>query len=91
MLKRYRADNLLSAERGKITVETMQKIFRDHAGKPASVCYHAGGIVTSQTVASIVIDVNEKKLYVAKGSPCQNEYVALTFDDIMGPGQSIGE
>jgi isopenicillin-N N-acyltransferase-like protein len=83
LIKKYRSEMLLTAERGKITVETIQKIFRDHAGKPASVCYHVGSVVTSQTVASIIIDVNDKKLFVAKGLPCENEYVPLTFNDIM--------
>ena len=83
LLRRYRAEVLLAAERGKITVETMQRILSDHAGDPASICDHIGGAVPWQTVASLIMDVNEKTLYITKGHPCENEYVALTFEDIM--------
>jgi len=90
ILRRCRAEVLLAAQRGKITVETMQRILRDHAGKPASICDHTGGTMDWQrvasfikTIASFIIDVNENTLYIAEGPPCENEYIKLTFEDIM--------
>lgn len=36
-----------------------------------------------QTVLSNIYDVNDRTLYIAKGPPCQNEYVTLDFSDIL--------
>ena len=83
----YRATKLLSLEQGDITLETFKRIFRDHLGKPNSVCRHPDERLTEesrrQTNASIFIDLNEKAFYIAKGPPCENEYVELDLEDIL--------
>jgi isopenicillin-N N-acyltransferase-like protein len=83
----YRARQLVNAQRGKITVEVIQNIFRDHLGKPNSICWHLDERLPKgqqvQTNGSVIMDLNEKTLHVAKGPPCENEYIALDFKDIL--------
>jgi len=83
----HRAKKLLAAERGHITLETFERILRDHLGKPDSICWHLDERIDKslrlQTNASIIMDLNEKAFYIAKGPPCQNEYVALDLKDIL--------
>lgn len=75
------ADRLLRAEAGNITVDTLKSILRDHSanegtGNDNTLCAHglAGG-----TLASMIIDVNERSLRVAEGYPCENKYKEIGF------------
>ena len=83
----HRATKLLIQERGNISVGVFKKILRDHFDKPFSICTHPDVRVAEnlqfQTNASVIIDLNEKTMAVALGPPCENEYVTLTFEDIM--------
>jgi isopenicillin-N N-acyltransferase-like protein len=88
LIRRDRAYELLARERGRITVDVMKKIFSDHLGKPSSVCTHVDekhpkGFQSNQTIASLIVDLNERKLEIAKGPPCQNEYVTIDLTDIL--------
>jgi len=88
VLRRHRALQLLGAERGRITVDTFKTIFCDHRGYHHSVCQHVDEkhpeAMRTQTVLSNIYDVNERTLYIAKGPPCEHEYVALNFSSILG-------
>jgi len=80
--RRYRALQLLAAERGRITVDTFKRILRDHLDKPDSICRHVHPENPMQTNVSVIVDINAKTADVAKGPPCQNEYVHLDFQDM---------
>ena len=83
----YRANQLLAPERGNITLETFKNIFRDHIGKPNSICRHPDERLIEgqrrQTNASLLMDLNEKTFFIAKGPPCEHEYFALDVKDII--------
>jgi isopenicillin-N N-acyltransferase-like protein len=87
LLRRHRAFQLLSAERGRITVDAFKTIFRDHRGYHHSVCQHVDQkhpeAMRTQTVLSNIYDVNERKLYIALGPPCEHDYVELDFSDML--------
>ncbi len=66
---------------GNITVETMMEILKDHSanegvGSDFTVCCHglAGG-----TLGSMVVDHGKRKMWVAEGHPCENEYQEVKF------------
>lgn len=83
----FRAKKLLAAERGNITVETFQRIFTDHLGKPDSICWHTNEKVAEkhrlQTDCSVIMDLTDTAFYIAKGPPCENEYVAIDLKDVV--------
>jgi len=87
--REHRATKLLSKERGNITAAAIKKILRDHFDKKGSgsICCHVDPHFDEShqwlTIGSLVIDLNDKTLEIAKGPPCENKYIALTFDDIM--------
>lgn len=58
------------------TFEEMKKIMRDHARYPFSVCRHQAA---GKTLASVIVDAKEQKMYIAAGSPCVNEYRAYSL------------
>lgn len=72
-----RAERLLSTL-APHTFETFQRILADHVNHPHSICCHdaqeANPIERSKTIASVFMDLTEKSLRVAVGSPCQSTY-----------------
>jgi isopenicillin-N N-acyltransferase like protein len=65
----------------RLTLATAEKMLRDHDGKPESVCRHANPAFPEddryETVVSVIMDLEEKKLWATMGSPCENQYLAI--------------
>lgn len=79
--RRDAADRLLRESAGKVTVETLQSILRDHSanggvGNDCTVCCHGHA---GSSLASMVVDVRERAMWVAEGNPCENEYEKVEF------------
>lgn len=76
-----RLRRLLSKQEGELDVEGAQEALRDHFGRPASVCMHpdesAPEEERSRTNFSVVMDLEERRLYGTDGPPCENEYRAF--------------
>jgi hypothetical protein len=67
---------------GKIDVNAVQKILKDHFDHPFSVCAHASddfnpAVQSSKTCLSIIIDLSQKSIWYTKGNPCQNPAESL--------------
>ena len=78
LYRHQRVRDLLEPKIGAITVEDIQAALRDHTGYPNSVCRHPdeeaqpqGG---SASIASVIMDLDERVMYVASGPPCTNDY-----------------
>jgi isopenicillin-N N-acyltransferase-like protein len=73
--------DLLEPKIGAITVEDVKAALRDHVGYPRSVCRHVddrgGPHDFGISIASIVIDLAERVMWVASGPPCCHEYQAV--------------
>ena len=85
LTRRYRALQLLAAERGNITVDTFKKVLSDHVDKPDSLCAHVNPknpLMQWQTNLSVIIDIDARAVDITKGPPCQTEYVHLDFQDM---------
>jgi len=82
LFRSHRARHLLEQERGEIDVTSFQRLFRDHFSHPHSICRHADpraqGIKQWATLFSMVMDLDERTIYIAEGNPCQTEYYQLT-------------
>lgn len=75
-----RARRLLAetVEAGKTAVDDLVGVFRDHAGFPHAICRHLDDrlpvLEHSQTVCSIVLDLDARRFGIAEGPPCGYEY-----------------
>lgn len=62
----------------KHSERTLQNILRDHVNFPDSICNHSMDEIDpldrEKTVNSLIMDLNERKLSIAWGSPCKNRY-----------------
>ncbi|MBL7063869.1 MAG: hypothetical protein ISS49_06610 [Anaerolineae bacterium] len=76
-----RARRLLQAQmgEGKVSLEGLQTLLRDHINRPNSICSHEDPTEPpherEQTVISLVMDLTERAVWAAPGPPCEGEYV----------------
>jgi secernin len=82
---------LLARAKGSITVDTMMAALRSHRdncrdnfkkGSMNNLCVHGGGLVSSQTTASLVGELKDKSEYFYTGSslPCISVFKPFMFD-----------
>jgi len=80
-IHRYdRLDELLASGRGQITAGSLRAHLRDHEGHPNSVCRHPDeteGIFPYETVTSVIMDLDQRTMWVSDGPPCANDYRVL--------------
>lgn len=69
---------LRRARQGKFDLRDIQALLADHAGYPSSICRHPDPereeIFRLETVCSLLMNLQERKLFVAFGNPCQTPY-----------------
>jgi isopenicillin-N N-acyltransferase-like protein len=61
-------------------------ILRDHGSSPQSICLHPDpeeGDEASAVVFSMVVDLEERRMWVAPGNPCENEYEEIDLTDAL--------
>lgn len=72
----------LESRRGRITLSDVKAALADHHGHPVSVCSHphpnpSGEI--SFTLASTIMDLNDRRMFVAPGPACLGTYTEYRF------------
>lgn len=76
---------LVAGER-KVAQADLAMLFADHAGFPHSICRHADPRDSedelSESMYSVLLDLDERRLAIAAGPPCQGEYVWTGLDDL---------
>lgn len=81
LIRFRRSRQLLEMEKGKIGVEHLERVFRDHLGYPNSICRHADvkmeWYMRAATLSSVIMDLNEGAMNVANGNPCENDYYRI--------------
>jgi isopenicillin-N N-acyltransferase-like protein len=57
-------------------VEDLFRVLPDHANHPRSICKHPSkpGPFADMTLASIVIDLDARTMWMTQGNPCENPY-----------------
>jgi hypothetical protein len=84
---RARFDRLthLLEERRPSTPEDVMEILRDHGSSPQAICLHpdpAEGDEASAVVFSMVADVERGRMWVAPGTPCEQDYVEIDLPEL---------
>jgi isopenicillin-N N-acyltransferase-like protein len=72
-----RARHLLMARLGKLTMADFETILADHVNHPYGICGHAemcdSPFACSITIASLIIDMAARTMWVCWGNPCQSD------------------
>lgn len=87
-----RLRRLLGTPRRVLGASDLQQALRDHSGYPEAICRHRrpeAGEVDIETVASVVMDLAEGRLWLAPGPVCENAYQA--FDLAREPAASAAD
>ena len=78
----HRARQLLKLNKGNIDIGDFKRVFKDHFSYPNSICRHVDtrdeGPKQLTTLSSVIMDLEERTLYMTEGPPCQNEYYQLS-------------
>ena len=74
--------------------EALTAMLSDHADRPWSICAHPDErqpmLEQAATVASAVMDLNERRLWLADGQPCRTPYRELDYGVFLAAGQGAG-
>jgi isopenicillin-N N-acyltransferase-like protein len=66
---------------GKAMLEDLAAVFRDHACYPHAICRHLDErmplLERSQTICSLLLDLDDRRLGIAAGQPCQAGFTWL--------------
>jgi isopenicillin-N N-acyltransferase-like protein len=78
-----RARSYLEKRVGCISEESFMEVLRDHFGKPNSICAHENPAVEEdyrcETLASLILDLENGSILITKGPPCGGPYQRLNF------------
>jgi isopenicillin-N N-acyltransferase like protein len=95
-LKDFGGSSFFRAARARRLVAagmTMADIFADHLGYPNAICRHVDERDLpedhSETVYSILLDLDERRLGVASGPPCTSSYEWMTLEQAAKPGSVL--
>jgi isopenicillin-N N-acyltransferase-like protein len=79
-LRLQRAEQILRSCPDKISLEVLQNLLSDHANHPHTICMHADLSDPLdrryQTLASLIMDLNARVIWITKGPPCEGTYTA---------------
>jgi isopenicillin-N N-acyltransferase like protein len=88
LFRSARARRLLAeaAAARKVTEADLTEVLRDHASFPHAICRHVDEreppLERSQSVYSLLFDLDDRRLGVAAGPPCAHDFTWITFPDI---------
>ena len=90
-LERIRA--AVAAAGPSISIETFQTALADHANYPSGVCCHPDARMAPHdqgaTVASILMDLDARRLWVADGQPCTHPYRVLDYAGFLSKPSAV--
>jgi isopenicillin-N N-acyltransferase like protein len=83
---RHRRLTELIDQRRPEAVEDVMDILRDHGSTPQAICLHPEedeGEEASAVMFSMVADLDEGRMWVAPGNPCENDYEEIDLTDLV--------
>ena len=77
-----RIDQLLDLSQRSPDLEEVKNLLRDHEGYPRSICRHTNDDPKTgfwETVFSVIIEPESRRMHVSRGTPCQHPYEAYSL------------
>jgi isopenicillin-N N-acyltransferase like protein len=78
-----RLEDAVTAARPALALDDLRAVLADHANYPSGVCCHPDRRLASydqgQTVASVLMDLDMRRMWVADGHPCTAPYRELDY------------
>ena len=87
-----RLQRLRAAASPTATLEEFRALLADHADYPHSICSHPDPddhpLEQGATIASVLMDPDARRLWLAAGNPCQTPYTELDLGWLPAPAQA---
>jgi len=81
-------------QNAQLSPESLMAMLSDHADHPFGICAHADKraplLDRGATVASIVMDLDERRLWLADGQPCRTPYRQLDYGQFLAEQGGLG-
>lgn len=94
----FRLERLRQAVAGKggtLAIETFQHTLADHANYPSGICCHPdlrlGYHDQGATVASVLMDLDERAMWIADGHPCTAPFRRLDYTGLLSKPSPVRE
>jgi isopenicillin-N N-acyltransferase-like protein len=92
----FRLERLASAvraEQGSLSLDTFRRVLGDHANFPSGVCCHPDARMDvhdqGATVASVLMDLDERRIWLADGHPCTAPYRELELGSLLDKPSAV--
>ena len=76
-----------------LSLKDLRQALADHAGHPSGVCCHADErwdlLDQGQTVASVLMDLDDRRMWVADGRPCTAAYRELDYGEFLAKPAAV--
>ena len=86
-----RLQRLRTAASGPAALDDFRALLADHADYPHSICSHPDPndhpLEQGATIASVLMDLKARRLWLAPGNPCQVPYSELDLSCLTAPAQ----
>jgi isopenicillin-N N-acyltransferase-like protein len=82
LIRHNRAWRLLRENHGHLSPELFQALLADHGNYPGSICKHG---LTTVTVFSLIIRLEDRRAWIGRGRPCQTEYIEHILEPWVPP------
>jgi isopenicillin-N N-acyltransferase-like protein len=94
----FRLERLKAAvgrARPSISLDTFRTAFGDHANYPSAICCHPDTRMDTHdrgaTVASVLMDLDERRIWLADGHPCTTPYRELEVGELLRKPSPVKE
>jgi isopenicillin-N N-acyltransferase-like protein len=79
----------------KLTIDHFQRFLADHANYPSGICCHPDARMAAHdqgtTVASVLMDLDAKTMWLADGHPCTTPYRELDYTGFLSKSSPVIE
>jgi isopenicillin-N N-acyltransferase-like protein len=83
----------LESARRPFELQDIRRMLSDHADYPNGVCAHPDERDHPQergaTIASLIMDLDEQRLWLADGNPCETPYRELDYSEFLAKGSPV--
>lgn len=87
LIRLQRVQTTIAESSQPATIDSLHAALCDHADFPAAVCCHPDPRESDAeqwaTVMSVIMDLDERAIYLSEGNPCRNPHRRQTFEGLL--------
>lgn len=93
LFRAARVARLLRKQAGSLDLAKIKTVLADHTSRPHGLCRHSDpsqdAVRQTMTLASVVLDLDDRTMWIAEGTPCNTDYVAVVLHGDHAQGRDV--